>query len=237
MFSPLHILSMALLAVLIPIVCAYVIRGGTARVQAWFRVLAILMLFFDPAYWVWEWLTFGKFHPEATLPLYLCSLFWILLPVGVFAKDGFVRQTALANVATVGLLSGIMGYVFNYHINVYPIFSFVGIRTLSFHALMIFGGILLWASGYYKPKPGDALRAFIPVLILLVPAEILHRLYGYDYAYTAGGQGTPITLLSDRLPRFLFLIVFYALLLLLLWLVFYRILPFLQNKWRGSHAN
>lgn len=225
MFSPLHLLSMLVVAVLVPMLCRFAIRGGPARVERWLRVLAVVIVFFDPAYWIWEWSTFGKFDPAYTLPLYLCSLFWILLPVGVFSKPGFVKQMALANVATTGLLSGLMGYILNYHIDVYPIFSFVGVRTLLYHALMIFGAVLLWTSGYYKPKAGDQWRGFIPILVLLVPALILNARYGYDYAYTAGGLGTPITILSSVMPKPLFLLTFYTLLFLLIWILFYRKTP------------
>lgn len=230
MFQPLHLISMALVAVLVPALCKVATQGGFARVEQWLRVLAVTIVFFDPAYWVWEWATFGKFDPAYTLPLYLCSLFWMLLPVGVFMKPGFIRQMALANVATTGLLSGLLGFILNYHINVYPFFSFVGIRTLSYHALMIFGSVLLWVSGYYKPKSGDQWRGFIPILVLLVPALILNARYGYDYAYTAGGIGTPITILSSIMPKPLFLFTFYTLLFLLIWLLFYRKIPLLATK-------
>lgn len=229
MFQPLHLLSMAFLAIGIPLLSRSVIAGGRDRVEQCLRFLAVVIVFFDPAYWIWEWLTFGEFDPKFTLPLYLCSLFWMLLPVGVFAKEGAMKQIALANVATIGLISGLMGYVFNYHINVHPFFSFVGIRTLLYHALMIFGSTLLWTSGYYQPKPGDQWRAFLPVGVLLVPSLILNMLYGYDYCYTAGGLGTPIEILSRALPKPVFLFVFYGIFFVAVWISFYRKVP-LRSK-------
>ncbi len=230
MFQPLHLMTIALTAILVPLLCLYVTRGGEKRIEGWLGFLAILILLFDPAYWLWEWLTYGKFHMESTLPLYLCSLYSMLLPVGVFAKSGHLKQMALANVASVGMVSGVFGLILNYHTNYWPFFGFVVIRSLLFHFVMIFGSVLLWVSGFYKPQPGDQWRAMIPVVVLLIPSVILNILYGYDYSYTNGGLGTPFEILSSVLPKPLFLLVVYTGLFLLIWFLFYRKLPLFSKK-------
>lgn len=232
MFKPAHLMSIALTALMAPLLSQYVARGGREKVERWLYGLAFLIVWFDPAYWLWEWTTYGKFHYASTLPLYLCSLFWMLFPVGVFSRPGFFKQMALAHVATVGLISGIMGFVFNYHLNAWPFVSFVAIRSLLYHFLMIFGALLLWMSGYYQPKVFDHWRAMIPVVILLIPSLVLHALYGYDYGYTAGGQGTAFTILSSVVSKPLFLLTIYVGLFLLIWVLFYRHLPLLFCKKR-----
>ena len=230
MFSPLHLFLILFTIVSVPYLCQAIINGGHQRVEKVLKGIALAIVFFDPAYWIWEYVTFGYFRWETTLPLYLCSLFWLLMPFAAFLKRGQMKQIALANIATVGLISGILGFVLNYHIDIYPIFSFVGIRTLLYHYLMIFTAALLWTSKYYQPKVGDQIRAFIPVLILLIPSLILNKLYGYDYGYTAGGQGTALTILSDNLPQLIFLIILYAVFFLIVWGLFYRKLPLFSKR-------
>jgi hypothetical protein len=230
MFSPAHILLILLTVIIVPLLCKLILSGGPKCLDYTLKVIALVSVFFDPLYWLWEWKTFGRFNYAYTLPLYLCSLFWILLPPAVFLKPGKLKQILLANLSTVGLISGIFGFVFNYHIRVWGICSFVGIRTLLYHFLMIFVAVLLWQSKYYTPKAGDQWRAFIPVWILLAVDLVVHQLYGYDYGYTAGGQGTAFTILSDVLPMPLFLFVVYGTFFLGVWLIFYRKLPFFERK-------
>ncbi len=182
---------------------------------------AVAILFFDPVYWIWEARTFGSLNFATTLPLYLCSLFWMLLPVAAFAKPGLLKRIALSNICTIGILCGIFGIVFNVYLNVHHFLSFVPLRSLLYHLIMVFVPSLLWASGYYRPKALDSLLCFIPIAVLLIPCLLLNRLFGWDYCYTAGGIGTPLEHLSSHLPRSIFLIILFLGLLLINWLIFY----------------
>lgn len=229
MFSLLHICSMVLSAILMWGFTKYVLLGGLERAEKWLKFIAVLALLLDPIYWVWEYHTYGRFDFASTLPLFLCSLFWMMLPIGMFLRPGFLKQMALANVATIGLVTGILGFVFNTHLNHFGFFTFIPMRSLFYHFLMMFGAVLLWTSGYYKPRAGDQWRGFLPVLGLLIPGYILNRLYGYDYGYMNGGLGTPIEILSRVMPKALFLLVLYGGLFLVLWGMFYRRLP-IRNK-------
>lgn len=230
MFSPIHILLIIFTIVSVPLISRYLVNKEEKTQYRFLSFLAVIIVFFDPAYWVWEYLTFGKFHFNSTLPLYLCSLFWILLPIAVFVKTGYLKQTALSNIATVGLIAGILGFVFNYHIDVYPMTHFVSIRTLLYHYLMILGSFFLWHSKFYIPQAGDQIRAFIPVWILLIPSLILNYLYQYDYGYTNGGQGTQLTILSDHMSKPLFLLVLYSVFFLMVWLLFYFKCPLFKKQ-------
>lgn len=221
MFTPVHNLTILLSLISIPLISQIITKKGKNFVEFVLKALAILILFFDPIYWIWEFNTFGELRLASTLPLYLCSLFWMMLPFAAFLKDGFIKHMALSNIATVGLISGSMGFVFNYHLDTWGVISFVGIRSLFYHYLMILGSTLIWGSRYYEPKAGDQWRAFVPVWVLLIPALILNLLYGYDYGYTAGGHGTPFTILSNLLPKALFLIILYGTFFLIVWALFY----------------
>lgn len=224
-----------LILILLTIVSVYLItnhysKADDQQVHKLMKVIAITILFFDPAYWIWEYMTYGSFNWATTFPFYLCSLFWILMPFATFLKPSNLKQIALSNIATIGLISGILGFVLNYHIDVHGIVSFVGIRTLLYHYLMILTSVLIWRTKYYQPQPGDQIRAMIPVLLILIPGIILNLLYGYDYGYTAGGQGTPLTIISSVLPKPIFLFMLYLSLFGLVWFIFYRKLPISTEK-------
>ena len=206
-------------------------RASDRQVERALRVCTLLALCFDPAYWLWEFSTFGGVRWETSLPLYLCSLFWLLLPLAVFARTEWVRQMASATVCTMGMLGGIVGLVFNVYLNQYPFFSFVPVRSLLYHILMVLTACILWASGRYQPRQADRCLCFAPVGLLVGVCLVLNHFFGWDYCYTAGGVGTPLERLSAVLPQGLVLLVLYGGVLLLIQVLFYR--PFLH---RGHHV-
>lgn len=222
MFQLPHLFVLAGTAALVPAVWRGAKRLNQAAAARCIKVCAVLVLLFDPVYWIWEIRSFGTINPATTLPLYLCSLFWLLLPLAAFARRDIVRQTAAASLCTIVMLCGIFGLVFNVYLNRYPFFSFVPLRSLLYHILMVLVPTGMWASGYYRPQPRDRFLCFIPVILLVAVSLLLNHLYGWDYCYTAGGAGTPLALLSARIPRVLFLLLLYGSLLLLIQFIFYR---------------
>lgn len=227
MFQPPHILVLFSAALSAVLTVRWASGATRSQVERVLKVCAVLAVCFDPAYWVWEVRRFGQIDPATTLPLYLCSLFWLLLPVAVFARRELLRQMAAATVCTTGLLGGVLGLVFNVYLDRYPFFSFVPVRSLLYHLLMVLTACILWASGYYRPQSRDRLLCFVPVAALVGVSLALNRLFGWDYCYTAGGPGTPFARLSAVLPRGLFLAVLYGGLLLLIQVLFYR--PFFRR--------
>lgn len=179
------------------------------------------MLFFDPTYWTWEFLSFGTIDLAMSLPLYICSLFWMLLPVAVYARDGACKRCAISCLSTVGMLGGVMGLVFNTHVGVTPFFGFVTMYSLIYHFLIVLITALLWATGYYQPRRSDRYLCMVPVILLVLVNIPLSYRFGWDYCFTAGGIGTPFDLVSRHLPRPVFLILLYGGLTLLLGKVFY----------------
>ena len=222
MFRLPHLLVLAATAALVPVVCRGARRLDQAAAARWLKGCALLALLFDPVYWIWEIRSFGAIDPATTLPLYLCSLFWLLLPLAAFSRPGLLRQTAMAALCTVVLLCGVFGLVFNVYLSRYPFLSFVPLRSLLYHMLMILVPAGMWASGCYRPQPRDRFLCFLPVMVLVAVSLLLNRLYGWDYCYTAGGLGTPLALLSARVPKLIFLLLLYGGLLLIIQGIFYR---------------
>lgn len=195
---------------------------GPDKALHWLRGCAVLSLCFDPIYWVWEMQKFGHVQPATTLPLYLCSLFYMMLPLAVFSRRAWLRQMAAANVCTMGMLGGVFGLVFNVYLNRYPFFHFVPIRSLLYHILMVAAAVLMWGGRVYQPRSGDRVLCFVPVGALVGICLAVNRKFGWDYCYTAGGAGTPLEAVSRIMPRWAFLIVLYGGLWLLMQVLFYR---------------
>ena len=222
MFQIPHLLVLLATFLLIWRLSAAARRVERKQVLCWLKVCAVLAVFFDPIYWVWEIWQYGKIHLATTLPLYLCSLFCVMLPIAVFSKREKLRQMAAANVCTMGMLGGVLGLVFNVYLSRYPFFHFVPVRSLLYHILMVAAATLLWQGGVYRPQPSDRVLGFVPVVTLVGVSLVCNRLFGWDYCYTAGGIGTPLEILSRVMPLWAFLLVLYGGLWLLIQVLFYR---------------
>lgn len=179
-------------------------------VDKYMKFFTVVVLAFDPIYWIWEWNTYGGVDLSTTLPLYICSLFWIMLPLAVFSKNEALKRSAMSNICSVGFLGGVFGLVFNTHLNYHPFFSFVPMRSLLYHFLMILISMTMLSTGYYKVKSGDANLAFIPFMLILIPSVLLNLAYGWDYCFTGGGIGTPLESISSLVSRPTYFVMLYG---------------------------
>lgn len=224
-FSLLHLATLLLFTCLVSYCCVRAKAWSRETVHCFFKAAAVIMLFFDPTYWTWEWLTYGAIDLSSSLPLYICSLFWMLLPVAVFAQDGILKQMSMSCLSTVCMLGGVMGLIFNPHVGNYPFFSFVPLYSLIYHFMIVLVVALLWATGYYVPRTSDRYLCMIPVFLLVSANIPLNHRYGWDYCFTGGGIGTPFELVSRHVPLGVFLLLLYGGMALLIgWFFYPRVL-------------
>jgi len=216
-----HILIIVFGILAILISCFFLRKLNKQKVKIILIVCAVLGLLIDPIYWIWELCTTGTLHFEQTLPLYFCSLFYMTLTIGVFCKKEKVQQTCFAYLATFNIFAGLMGLILNNNLNSYPVWSFVGVRTLFFHLLMLFVSVLIWFTKYYKPKISDVFTFMIPLAIMFIPALIVDKVWNFDYCYLNGGRGTPIESVSSAMPNVIYIILLYLLIFIATNVIFY----------------
>ena len=227
-----HILIIVIGILAILIVCFFLRKLEHKKVEKILLVSAIIALVLDPMYWIWELCTTKTLHFEQTLPLYYCSLFYFTLAVGVFSKKQNVKQTCYSYLATFNIFAGLMGLILNNNLNHYSVWSFVGVRTLVYHLLMLFVSCLIWMTKYYKPQIKDTYRFFIPLAILFVPALIVDKVFGFDYCYLNGGRETVIETISSAMPNAVYIFLLYLLIYVCVIVVFYipTIVKYIKSK-------
>lgn len=187
------------------------------------RIWAIVIFIADPLHMIYESSYRGFFDIHASLPLYICSLFWILLPILAFSKENsIINRISLTWICTVSMFAGLLGFIFNIYLSKYSFYHFVPLRSLWFHYMMIYIPVVLRSSGYYQAEEKDMYLFYIPNILLLIPCYIVDNLYGCDYGYLNGGIGTPLVSISERMPIIIFVIIFYFTLYMLNIFVFYR---------------
>ncbi|HEY8390984.1 MAG TPA: YwaF family protein [Clostridia bacterium] len=116
------------------------------------------------------------------LPIYFCSLF---LYSSIFA--GFSKKPALKLIGNSSLMSGVVagffGMLYSPALKYYPVYHFLGIHTLVFHAVMIYCGLLVLTTEHYIPKIKDILYSTILLLSLTVAAIIANKAFDANYMF------------------------------------------------------
>ena len=122
------------------------------------------------------------------LPLYPCSIFLYAMPFAVWGK-GNVRRAACGYVCTLGLLGGLVNFVYPANIlSNYSCLSFAGFHTFFYHGAIVFTAALMLSSGYHSfrnvTKWYQLLLPAMPALIVSIPANLVnYSAIGSDYMF------------------------------------------------------
>ena len=127
-------------------------------------------------------LTYGIKEVEF-FPLYFCSMFMYASVLTCF-KNKTLQTTANAFMFFGGIVGAVTFFCFpTAVIPYYPLFHYMTLRTLVYHSLMIYVGILIVMTGYYQPKLKHFKEYAIFLWITFSLAYIFNRLQGTNLMY------------------------------------------------------
>ena len=125
------------------------------------------------------------------LPLFLCSIQMIALPLAAFSK-GRLKEAALDFVFIFGILGAVMGtYGAGQNFNAYPILSFDNILSVTTHSLAGFASLYIAISGMTSMKTKNIWITFVILISFCVLAYIANVLIPYNYMFLMNHDGTP----------------------------------------------
>lgn len=131
------------------------------------------------------------------LPLFLCSIQLITIPLAAFAK-GRLQEASADFVAAFGLLGGILGTVGaaqNY--NAYPVLSFPNVVSAITHCISGFAALYLFCAGMVRLEKKNMPITFGVLGGFCVMAYAVNRLIDYNYMFLMAGDGTPYDILYN----------------------------------------
>ena len=175
----------------------------------------IKILFFcrnDPMHWIYE------------LPLFLCSIQLITLPLAAFSK-GRIREAALDFVSIFGLLGAVLG---TYGAgNIYsssPVLSFSCVVSGLTHCISGFAALYIMITRMAGMKKNNIVLTFAILLTFCAAAYIANQIIGYNYMFLSQGDGTPYDILYNLVKGSKVLYPLCVIALFLIYItVFYRV--------------
>lgn len=153
-----------------------------------FELFKIVLLCFrneDP----WNWLY--------NLPLFLCSIQLITIPLAAFAK-GRIREASLDFVSIFGMLGAILGTIGagnNY--GTYPVLCFDNVVSAITHCISGFSALYIILSGMASLKKKNIWITFMVLFGFCVAAYVVNILVDYNYMFLMAGDGTPYDILYN----------------------------------------
>ena len=125
------------------------------------------------------------------LPLFLCSIQLITIPLAAFAK-GKVKEAALDFVFIFGILGAFAGtYGAGQNYSCYPVLSFDNVVSGITHSISGFASLYIVISGMASMKVKNMWISFTILIGFCVAAYIADVLIPYNYMFLIARDGTP----------------------------------------------
>lgn len=153
-----------------------------------FELFKIVLLCFrsgDPLNWLYD------------LPLFLCSIQLITIPLAAFAK-GRVREAAVDFVAIFGVVGAVLGtYGAGNNYGSYPVLCFDNVVSGITHCISGFASLYVLITGMAGLKKRNVGITFAILMGFCVAAYIANLLLDYNYMFLMQGDGTPYDILYN----------------------------------------
>lgn len=187
-----------------------------------FELLKIIIVCFrneDPMSWIYD------------LPLFLCSIQLITIPLAAFAKNK-VKEAALDFVFIFGLLGALLGtYGAGNNYGSYPVLSFDNIVSGITHCISGFSSLYIGISGLSSMKKKNIWITFSILLFFCITAYLTNILIDYNYMFLMRGDGTPYDILYNLLDGHKVLYPLSVVILFIIYIfIFYNIYYYMKIK-------
>lgn len=131
------------------------------------------------------------------LPLFLCSIQLITLPLAAFSK-GRIREAALDFVFIFGILGAVAGTIgAGQNYNAYPVLSFDNVVSGLTHCISGFASLYIGFARMTSMKKKNIGITFAILCFFCVAAYIANVLIPYNYMFLMRGDGTPYDILYN----------------------------------------
>ena len=172
------------------------------------------------------------------LPLFLCSIQLITIPLAAFAK-GRVKEAALDFVFIFGILGAFAGtYGAGQNYNAYPVLSFDNVVSGITHSISGFASLYIAISGMASMKVKNIWISFTILIGFCVLAYIADITIPYNYMFLMRGDGTPYDIFYNLVNGNKVIYPLIVVLLFLLYIsLFYLVYFFIRKRQNAKHAN
>lgn len=167
------------------------------------------------------------------LPLFLCSIQLITIPLAAFSK-GRVKEASLDFVLIFGLLGAVLGtYGAGQNYGAYPVMSIDNVASGITHSISGFCAVYIAVSGMASMKRRNIGVTFAILLGFCAAAYAVNRLVEYNYMFLMRGDGTPYDILHGLVGGSPVLYPIFVVVLFLIYIAAFYLVYFLIKRRKG----
>lgn len=150
-----------------------------------FKIVLLCIRHENPMHWIYN------------LPLFLCSIQLISLPLAAFSR-GRLRDAALDFVFIFGLLGALFGtYAAGNNYAAFPVLSFDNVVSGLTHTIAGFASLYIGITGMASMKKRSIPTTFAILLGFCAAAYIVNLIFPCNYMFLMQGDGTPYDILYN----------------------------------------
>ena len=170
------------------------------------------------------------------LPLFLCSIQLITLPLAAFTK-GRLKEAALDFVLIFGLLGALAGtYGAAQNFGSYPLICIDNVASVITHCISGFGALYIGFSGLASLRKRNIGITFGILGFFCTAAYIVNKIIDYNYMFLMRGDGTPYDILFNLVKGSPILYPLGVVALFLVYIFAFYMVYFLIKKSKTSRA-
>ena len=156
-----------------------IVAAITLDIVEIFKIIMLCVIANDPMHWLKE------------LPLFLCSIHLITLPLAAFSK-GRIKEASLDFVFIFGILGAVLGtYAAAQNYGCYPVLSFHNVVSGITHTIAGFASLYILFAKMASMKRKNIFITFAILLSFCTAAYIVNIIIDYNYMFLMRGDGTP----------------------------------------------
>ena len=131
------------------------------------------------------------------LPLFLCSIQLITIPLAAFSK-GRIKEASLDFVCIFGILGALLGtYGAAQNYGCYPVLSMDNVVSGITHCISGFTSLYIMFSGLCSMKKNNIVISLGILTFFCIAAYVANVLVDYNYMFMMRGDGTPYDILYN----------------------------------------
>ena len=182
MWSTTYIIALSIVVVLVVLGLWFSRKMSHKSVKRVLLVMAIWTIVSEVVKAIFTWVTYG-IEDVDFLPLYFCSLFMYCTVFSVVPSKT-LNKCGLSFIFFGGIIGAVSFFIYpDACIPNYPIYHFMCLRTMLFHGSMIYTGLLIVITNYYKPTIKDFKYYFIELIIISLLAYTINVIFSKNLMY------------------------------------------------------
>ena len=186
------------------------------------KIITLCIRHQDPFRWIY------------VLPLFLCSLQLIAIPMAAFSK-GRVREASLDFVLTFGILGAVFGTVGATQIyTAHPVLSMDAFFSAMTHSLSGFAALYIAISGMLSLKKENYIITLSILLGFSIIAYVVNVIIDYNYMFLMHHEGTPYSIFYNLVGGSP---IFYPIVVVSIFVIYVSLFYFIYLKFIKKKGN